>query len=144
MWALDYQYDQTADGRMLRLLNIVDEFTREALVMRVERSITAEQTVSILDDLVAGRDCQLTGGNRGCAQNLYAPSDERIKSDCTSSRCPLLTARDADPLSRRVSRPATRVAKPSAALTVASVDGRTVSAATSPERTFSTNSLMVI
>jgi len=24
LWALDYEYDQTADGRMLRLLNIVD------------------------------------------------------------------------------------------------------------------------
>lgn len=55
LWALDYQYDQTADGRMLRLLNIVDEFTREALVMQVERSITAEQTVSALEQLVAGR-----------------------------------------------------------------------------------------
>ncbi len=33
---------------MLRLLNIVDEFTREALVMHVGRSITAEQTVTVL------------------------------------------------------------------------------------------------
>ncbi len=36
LWALDYEYDQTADGRMLRLLNIVDEFTREALAMHVD------------------------------------------------------------------------------------------------------------
>ena len=35
LWAIDYQYDQTADGRMLRLLNIVDEFTREVLAIRV-------------------------------------------------------------------------------------------------------------
>ncbi len=49
LWALDYQYDQTADGRMLRLLNIVDEFTREVLAMRVDRSITAEQPVSVLE-----------------------------------------------------------------------------------------------
>jgi putative transposase len=33
VWALDYQHDQTADGRVIRLLNVVDEFTREALVM---------------------------------------------------------------------------------------------------------------
>jgi len=57
LWALDYQYDQTADGRMLRLLNIVDEFTREALVMQVGRSITADQTVAALAALVAVRGC---------------------------------------------------------------------------------------
>ena len=30
VWALDFQFDQTSDGRMLKLLNVVDEFTREA------------------------------------------------------------------------------------------------------------------
>jgi hypothetical protein len=30
VWALDYQYDQSADGRILKLLHVVDEFTREA------------------------------------------------------------------------------------------------------------------
>jgi putative transposase len=34
---VDFQHDMTADGRALRLVNVVDEFTREALVMRVER-----------------------------------------------------------------------------------------------------------
>jgi len=55
VWALDYMADQTADGRMLRLLNIVDEFTREALTMHVARSITADQTVAALDALAARR-----------------------------------------------------------------------------------------
>ena len=55
MWAFDFQFDQTADGRVLRLLNIVDEFTREALVMLVERSIDADRTVAILERLVAER-----------------------------------------------------------------------------------------
>jgi hypothetical protein len=35
VWAIDFQHDMTADGRALRLVNVVDEFTREALVMRV-------------------------------------------------------------------------------------------------------------
>ena len=42
VWAFDFQFDQTADGRVLKLLNIVDEFTREALEMLVERSIDAD------------------------------------------------------------------------------------------------------
>jgi putative transposase len=55
VWTLDFQCDQTADGQMLRLLNIVDEFTREALAMRVERSIDADRTVETLERVVAAR-----------------------------------------------------------------------------------------
>ena len=55
VWALDFQYDQTADGRVLRLLNVVDEFTREALQMLVERSIDADTTVGVLERLLAER-----------------------------------------------------------------------------------------
>jgi putative transposase len=55
VWAFDFQFDQTADGRVLKLLNVVDEFTRESLVMLVERSIDADRTVSELERLVAER-----------------------------------------------------------------------------------------
>jgi putative transposase len=55
VWALDFQHDQTADGRVIRLLNVVDEFTREALEMLVERSINADTTVGLLERLVAER-----------------------------------------------------------------------------------------
>jgi len=39
VWALDCQFDQTADGRILKLLHVVDEHTREALAIRCERRI---------------------------------------------------------------------------------------------------------
>jgi putative transposase len=55
VWALDFQHDQTADGRALRLLNIVDEYTREALEMHVDRSITADEVVTVLERLAAKR-----------------------------------------------------------------------------------------
>ena len=55
VWALDYQFDQTQDGRILKLLNIVDEHTREALTITVERRIDADATVAVLDHLVAER-----------------------------------------------------------------------------------------
>jgi hypothetical protein len=35
VWALDYQFDQTTDGRILKLLNVVDEHTREARPSRL-------------------------------------------------------------------------------------------------------------
>ena len=55
VWAFDFQFDQTADGRVLKLLNIVDEFTREALEMLVERNINADAVTATLDRLVAER-----------------------------------------------------------------------------------------
>ena len=55
VWALDYQFDQTTDGRILKLLNVVDEHTREALTITVERRIDADATVAVLDCLVAER-----------------------------------------------------------------------------------------
>jgi putative transposase len=55
VWAFDFQFDQVADGRVLKLLNVVDEFTRESLVMLVERSIDADRTVSELERLVSER-----------------------------------------------------------------------------------------
>jgi putative transposase len=55
VWAFDFQFDQTADGRALKLLNVVDEFTREALEMLVERSIDADKAVSVLERLAAER-----------------------------------------------------------------------------------------
>jgi putative transposase len=40
----------------LKLLNVVDEYTREALTITVERRIDADATVAVLDRLVAQRD----------------------------------------------------------------------------------------
>lgn len=55
VWALDFQCDETADGRALRVLNVIDEFTREALASEVARSITADDAVALLERLVAAR-----------------------------------------------------------------------------------------
>lgn len=55
VWALDFQFDDTADQRRLKLLNIVDEHTREALAMRVERTCDADEVVQVIERLVAKR-----------------------------------------------------------------------------------------
>ena len=52
VWAIDFQWDQTADGHNLKLLHVVDEFTREALAIECHRRIDADQTVDVLDRLV--------------------------------------------------------------------------------------------
>lgn len=53
VWAIDFQADQTQDGRALRLANVVDEHTRQALVMHVARSVSADDLVEVLERLVA-------------------------------------------------------------------------------------------
>jgi putative transposase len=55
VWGLDFEFDETADLRRLKLLNIVDEHTREALAMDVDRSITADKVVACLERLIAER-----------------------------------------------------------------------------------------
>lgn len=55
LWALDFQFDVTVDGRTLKLLNIIDEFTREALVVRRgigEVGQGGPPPVDFLDDLL--------------------------------------------------------------------------------------------
>ena len=69
VWAIDFQFDQTADGHNLKLLHVVDEFTREALAIECRRRIDADKIVDILDRLVTERgtapgSCAATTGRR--------------------------------------------------------------------------------
>jgi putative transposase len=48
VWAFDFQFDQTADGHLLKLLHVVDEFTSEALAIGCERRIDSDATVAVL------------------------------------------------------------------------------------------------
>ena len=51
IWAMDFQFDTTADGRTVKMLNVIDEFTREALAIEVDRAIDADGVVDVLDRL---------------------------------------------------------------------------------------------
>jgi putative transposase len=51
VWSYDFVMDQTADGRRLKVLPVVDEYTRECLAIEVERGMTAEDVVSTLEYL---------------------------------------------------------------------------------------------
>ena len=55
MWALDFQFDETADLRRIKLLNVVDEFTREALAVHAAHRIDSDGVVAIVERLVASR-----------------------------------------------------------------------------------------
>ncbi|MGW4371923.1 IS3 family transposase, partial [Nocardia takedensis] len=48
LWALDFQFDSTVDGRAVKIESMIDEHTRESLLHIVERSITADRLVAEL------------------------------------------------------------------------------------------------
>jgi hypothetical protein len=41
LWALDFQFDSTTDGKAIKIASMIDEHTHESLLHLVERSITA-------------------------------------------------------------------------------------------------------
>ena len=43
--------DRTHDGRKIRMLNVVDEFTRECLTIRVDRRLNSTSVIDVLSDL---------------------------------------------------------------------------------------------
>ena len=55
VWAVDFQFDVTTDGRPIKIVSIIDEHTRECLGGMVERSITGEHLIGELDRLAAER-----------------------------------------------------------------------------------------
>jgi transposase InsO family protein len=55
VWALDFQFDSTIDGKAVKIASMVDEHTRESLLNIVERSITAERLIVELDRVFTER-----------------------------------------------------------------------------------------
>ena len=50
-WSYDFVADRTSDGRPIRMLTIVDEFTRECLAIDVAKRLTSEDVLERLSDL---------------------------------------------------------------------------------------------
>ena len=48
LWAQDFQFDSTIDGKAIKITPMNDEYTRVSLLHVVERSIAAERLVTEL------------------------------------------------------------------------------------------------
>ncbi len=55
VWAVDFQFDATTNGRPIKIVSIVDEHTRECLGGLVERNITGRHLIDELDRLAVDR-----------------------------------------------------------------------------------------
>jgi putative transposase len=54
VWTWDFLFDRTSDGRSLKWLSLIDEYTRECLALEARRGMTAEEIQAVLAE-VAGR-----------------------------------------------------------------------------------------
>jgi len=55
VWSYDFVHDRTRDGRPLRFLTLVDEYSRECLALQVSRSLKALDVLECLSDLFLSR-----------------------------------------------------------------------------------------
>ena len=51
VWSYDFVESRTHDGRKFRMLNLIDEFTRECLAIRVDRKLNSTTVIDVLSDL---------------------------------------------------------------------------------------------
>ena len=51
VWSYDFVHDRTSDGKAFRTLNILDEYTRECLAIRVDRKLDSSNVIDALTDL---------------------------------------------------------------------------------------------
>lgn len=52
VWSYDFVEDRTHDGRKIRMLNVIDEFTHECLSIRVARRLNSTDVIDVLSDLL--------------------------------------------------------------------------------------------
>ena len=55
VWTWDFLFDRTSDGRSLKWLSLVDEYTRECLALEARRGMTAQEIQVILSEVAAQR-----------------------------------------------------------------------------------------
>ena len=48
MWSWDFIFDRTDNGGTLKIMTLLDEYSRACLAIQVERSITAEQVLAVV------------------------------------------------------------------------------------------------
>ncbi len=54
-WSLDFVHDRLANGRAVRVLGVMDTFTRECLALEVDTSFASPRVTRVLDAIIAER-----------------------------------------------------------------------------------------
>ena len=74
VWSYDFMQDRTHNGVPYRILNVIDEYTRECLAVKVARRLTHKDVLEILNDLFLDRTRQPLGER---IHRIFQRQDER-------------------------------------------------------------------
>jgi len=55
VWSYDFIYDRTKDGRPLKILSVIDEYSRECLMLKVARKLRSWEVIDALNELFLKR-----------------------------------------------------------------------------------------
>ena len=55
VWSMDFMHDQLADGRSIRVFNVIDDINREALGIEVDFSLPSERVIRTLKQIIGWR-----------------------------------------------------------------------------------------
>jgi putative transposase len=76
VWSYDFVHDRTRDGRGIRMMTLIDEYTRECLAIRVERNLNSENVLEVLDDLFI---------RRGVPENIRSDNGSEFTAEVVRS-----------------------------------------------------------
>jgi len=81
VWSMDFVFDRTAEGRVLKCLTIVDDATHEAVAIEVERAISGIGVTRVLDRLALSRGLpqiiRTDNGKEFCGKDMVKWTHER-------------------------------------------------------------------
>lgn len=81
VWSMDFVFDRTADGRVIKCLTIVDDATHEAVAIEVERAISGLMLTRVLDRLAQSRSLpkviRTDNGKEFCGKAMVTWAHER-------------------------------------------------------------------
>ncbi len=81
VWSMDFVFDRTAQGRVIKCLTIVDDATHESVAIEVERAISGHGVSRVLDRLALSRGLpqviRTDNGKEFCGKAMVAWAHER-------------------------------------------------------------------
>jgi len=84
-WALDFVCDATATGRGLRILTVVDSFTRECPAIEVNTGLSGQRVTRVLEQIIAERGKRKRSGATTGRSSPAATSSRGVRN--RESRC---------------------------------------------------------
>jgi len=78
VWGMDFIFDRTANGRPIKMLVVLDEYTRKNIALEVARKLKSHDVIMVLDELTV---------IRGAAENIRNDNGSEFIPDVIKKSC---------------------------------------------------------